>query len=160
TNQVLASGNSSNPNRGFSATVRFTPATTDAVRIQVTITPPTGGADTLDLDYAPLPAAHDYGILSPPTSSGGLPPPAQLSSLAQSEYSRASNFTVSNGSIVQGQAHGYASSPVWADTTNGLSINGVHTQDYGMDTLNVDGTWGTGSIVIRNSVFQDTIDNI
>jgi hypothetical protein len=160
TGQVLASGSSPDVNRGFSAVARFIPTTTHAVYLRVTVTPPTGGSDTVDLGYASLSAADDYGILVSQLWSGQMSAYANLSPLAQQEYIRAANFAVENGSLVQGQAHGYASNPFFAEYMSGLSVYNVTTQDYGIDTQTLDAYTAGGGIVVRNSTFRESVDNI
>src|SRR5262249_60293911 len=112
TGQVLGNATSASPARGFSAVVTFTPTTTNAVRLQIDVTPPAGVSDSLDLDQATLTVAGDYGILASTNGSdilgwANLPPAVQTASR------KAANFTVENGSVVQGQGNGYASSPLY-----------------------------------------------
>jgi hypothetical protein len=159
TGQVLASGTGS-AYRGFSAVATFYAATTDAVRLQVVATPPTGQADSLDLDYAALTASFDYGVLASDLWSGSLPGYRNLPAGAQSGYHFARNFTVRNGVVAQGQGGGYESDPLFFNTLPGLTVDGVQTQATGMDVSSLEGDFASGAMTVRNSTFQEAIDNI
>jgi PKD repeat protein len=160
TGQVLGTATAGSVDRGIAPVVRFTPTTTDSVKLQLTVTPNAGATDTVDIDGASVSFADDYGILVSELWSGQMPGYANMSSLAQQEYIRAVNFTVQNGTINQGQAQSYAGCPFFAEYMNGLSINNVQTHAYGIDTDTLDAYSATGSLVVRNSTINESISNI
>jgi hypothetical protein len=160
TGQALGKDVSKAADRGFSAVVRFVPSTTHPVCLQVDVEPNTGAKDTIDLDYASLGYSDDYGILASFQWSGQLPGFVNLSADAQKKYRAAADFTIRNGNIRQGQAHGYASDPLFMQCLAGLSIDNIRTDASGVDVTSVDANSASGSIVIRNSVFNENIDNI
>jgi hypothetical protein len=135
---------------------RFTPTTTDAVKLQVIITPNTGATASVDLDYAALFASRDYGIMETSTWSGNLP--SQLQNLPPS-YQDAANFTLENGSVVQGQGHSYAGDPLYFKDLSGLTVTGVTASANGMDAMNVDAD-GAAGVSVQNSAFKASINNI
>src|SRR5262249_27312368 len=137
----------------------FTPKTTHAVRLQVDVAPPSGVTDSLDLDQATLTVSGDYGILASPNGSD-IPGWANLPATAQNASRKAANFTVKNGSIVQGQGNGYASSPLYFWKLAGVTVENVQTSATGMDTQSLDATYATDHVTIRNSTFRESIDNI
>jgi hypothetical protein len=165
TGQVLATATQmDNLQRGFSAVAAFTPTTTDPVQLQIVVTPPSGVTTSLDVDAATLNVSFDYGVVAARAWSGGFPGfanfPASVQSVYSAGYLNVANFTVENGSIVQGQGRGTNSSPLYLQYLNGLTVNQVSTSDTGLDTINVDATGVSGSIVISNSTFQDNIPNV
>ena len=95
---------------------------------------------------------------------GQLPGFANLPASVQTNYAtnylKTVNFTVENGSIVQGQGNGTNSSPLFFEGLNGLTVNDVTTYDTGIDTTNLDGRYLSGNVVIVNSTFQDGIPNV
>ncbi|HKB36713.1 MAG TPA: NosD domain-containing protein, partial [Gemmataceae bacterium] len=160
TGQVLGSATSTNAPHGFSAVVRFTPSTTDSVRLQADVTTQPGVTDTLDLDQATLTVSDDYGILASPASGSDIPGWVNLSSAAQAAAHNAANFTVKDGLINQGQADGYASSPLYFQRLAGVTVDNVQTHATGMDTQTLDATYATDHVTIRDSTFREDIDNI
>jgi hypothetical protein len=156
TGLTLAQGFSADSDRGFSAVTQFTPTTTDAVELRVIITPNAGATASVDLDYAALFASRDYGILATATWSGNLP--SQLQSLPAS-YQDAANFTLENGSVIQGQGRSYAGDPLYFKNLSGLTVTGVTTSANGMDSLDLNGE-STAGVTIQSSTFKATIDNI
>jgi hypothetical protein len=160
TGQVLATGSSANPYRGFSAVTTFYATTSDPVRLRVDVTPPAGQTDSVDLDYAQLTPSFDYGVLASHQWWGNVPGYANLPPGVQSAYRNVSDFTVRNGSIVQGKANGYGSDPLFVQQTSGVTVDGVHTQDAGMDTSSVQADYASGNILIQNSTFVEHVDNI
>jgi hypothetical protein len=136
------------------------------------VTPPSGQTDTVDIGYAALLAAEDYGILASTQYKGQWPfnfEYANLSHTAQAAYGSERNFTLQNsspstGGIVQGQAHGYDSTALFFDVCElGFAVNDVSVQINGMDTLGVsvyDNSGASGNMSIRNSTFTCNIDNV
>jgi hypothetical protein len=156
TNQVLGSGASPNPERGFAAVATFTPATTHPVRLVVDVIP-TGTTD-LALDYASVTASRDYGIVATQQWSGELPAHLLTPDFLHT-YRTAANFTVRNGSVIQGQAHGRSSSPLFFDSLPGFTVSGVTATINGTDTDNLDAS-GASDGTITDSVFQGTTDRL
>jgi hypothetical protein len=158
TGAVLATGTSSQPDRGFSAVATFTPTTTDAVKLRVDVTPPSGQSATMALDYAAIMPSRDFGVVATQMWTGNLP--AQLvTSQFQQVYKNAANFTIQNGHLIQGGAHGYASNPLYFDALVGFTVNNVDTLTTGMDTNNLDANWGQNALV-ENSTFRGAVDRI
>jgi PKD repeat protein len=171
TGKVLGTGSSANTQRGFSAIAAFTPTTTDAVELQVVVTPPSGTTTSVDLDAATLTVSYDYGILASGAYSGDMPGsgsayqnlPASIQALYTADriaLLTAGNFTLENGSVVQGQGNGANSTPLFFEYLSGLTVNRVTTSDTGLDTTNLDGAVAGGNITISNSTLQDTIANV
>lgn len=169
TQQVLGTGQTSgNIQRGFSAVAPFTPTTTDAVVLSITVTPPTGMATTIDLDEATLTASYDYGILASADWFGDLPdygagypnlPPA-VRAAYNTNWTTRGNITITNGTIVQGHGAGSYSSPLLLEGLHGVTVDHVTTTDSGLDTRNVDCLYAQGPIAITNSSFTDTAPNV
>ena len=138
TGAVLASANSPDPSRGFSPVVQFTPTTTDPVQLVVTVAPPAGQTATFYLDDAAVERTGSYGVVATP-SYWNLPPQLQTPIVRASAHNVA-GFVVEGGSIVQGGGGSYAASDVFAMSTSGITVSGVHASAYGDDTnlLNLD----------------------
>src|SRR5262249_55206603 len=81
---------------------------------------------------------------------------------AQTAYNAGNpaNFAILNGTITEGQSHGYSSNPLFLQQLPGLAVNNLHVNDNGMDTEAVNAVYATRTVSIRNSVFTDSIDNI
>src|SRR5262249_41857371 len=105
TGAVLGSASSPSVGDGFGAVATFTPTTTDPVKLVVTITPPSGSTATVTLDGAALFPYEDYGIVASP-SYWYFPSQLQTTAIT-SAAKNASNFTVQNGRLVQGQGQAY-----------------------------------------------------
>ena len=161
TGQVLGSGASASAWRGFSAIAQFTPATADPVRLQVDVRlPSTGTRDSLDLDQATLTVSGDYGILASDAPIGDFLGLTNLTPAAQASYRNAANFTLENGSVVQGRGNGYASSPLLFRNLAGVTVQNVSTFATGMDTQTLDATYASGNVTIQNSTFRENIANV
>jgi hypothetical protein len=156
TGQTLATGISQDADRGFSAVTQFTPTTTDPVELKIIITPDPGSTASVDLDYAAVFASCDYGIVATETWPGNLP--SQLQSLP-SDYQNGANFTLENGSVLQGQGHSYGGHPLYFRNLPGLTITGVTTSANGMDAMDLYGE-SAGAVNIQNSTFKASMDNI
>jgi hypothetical protein len=164
TGKVLGAGKSDNADRGFAANALFLPATTNPVRLRVTITPELAKEDTkkekkittVDLDYAAVLPARDYGVVATQTWTGNLPP--QLRTLPRG-YQRAATFQLRNGSIRQGRGHSFAGHPLYFRNLRGLVVSKVDVAASGMDAMNLYGD-SSANVVIENSTFRSTIDNI
>ncbi len=109
------------------------------------------------MDYATLTPSHDFGVVAT-TASFYLPSQLNTPDIVYA-CKNVGNFTVSNGSILQGQAEGYSSLPVYANSLSGLTIDGVQTLSAGIDTGVLDATW-SNHITIVNSTFRSTADNV
>ena len=170
TGAMLGSAASAAVQRGFSAVVTFTPTTTDPVELQVVVTPTTT-PDTLDLDQATLTPSYDYGVVAS-RAWGNLPGGgdfglgylnlgAAVQAIWNSDRMSVTNVTIENGSIVQGQAAGYSSSPIFGEYAYGITLNSLHTSDSGVDTtsVNLDDMSGGGA-TITNSTFTQTGNNV
>ena len=153
TGAVLGTATSTDE-RAFSVVVSFTPTTTHAVKLQVDVTPREGKADTIFLDNATLTISRDYGIVAAP--SWYLP--SQLSTLLPNGL-RASNVTVINGSIIQGQAAGYQSHCLDLKSVAQFTVDNVHTYANGLDTDAVYAMYASNG-VISNSTFDNNIPYI
>jgi hypothetical protein len=160
TGETLGSGVSSASFRGFSAVASFTPTNSDPVRLKVLVIPPKGAKDTLDLDAATLTVSDDYGIIASDSPADGLPGLNNLSAAAQKEYRKAANFTLENGSVVQGAGNGYASDPLFFRNLDGLTVKNVSTYATGMDTQSLDATYASGHVTVVRSTFRENIANV
>ena len=160
TGQVLGSGVSAAAWRGFSAVAQFTPTTSDPVRLQVDVTPPRGASDSIDLDQATLTVSNDYGIIASDAPADGIPGLDNLSAAAQQNYRNAANFTLEDGSVMQGWGNGYASDPLLFRNLNGLTVKNVSTYATGMDTQSLDATYATGHVTVVDSTFRENIANV
>ncbi len=170
TGATLGSAASANVQRGVSAVVTFTPTTTDPVKLQVVVTPTTT-PDTLDLDQATLTPSFDYGIVAS-GAWGNLPGGgdfgpgyqnlgAAVQAIWNPDRTSVTNITIENGSIVQGQAAGYSSSPIYGEYGYGITLNSLHTSDSGVDTTSIDLNKLTGGgATITNSTFTQTGNNV
>jgi hypothetical protein len=159
TGKVLGSATSADASRGYSAVVTFTPVTTNAVRLQVDVTPAAGVIDALDLDQGTLTISADYGILASPNGSD-IPGWINLPAAVQAASRKAANFTVKDGFISQGQGNGYGSSPLYLWKINGVTVDNVQTFATGTDTQSLDATYATGHVTVRDSTFRENIENI
>lgn len=160
TGEVLGSGKSDNPARGFAALAHFTPLTSNPVRLQVDVASQYGNSQSIDLDLATLTVSGDYGVVASQAWSGEIFGFANLSAEAQTVYKNAANFTVKNGAIEQGAGDGYGSSPLYFRNLPGVVVDNVETLATGMDTQTLDATFATVGVTIRDSTFREDIDNI
>ena len=170
TGQTLGSGASAAVQRGFSAVATFTPTTTDPVKLQVVVMP-VSGTDTLCLNQAALTPSYDHGIVAS-RAWGNLPGGgdfgpgyqnlgAAVQAIWNSDRMSVTNVTIENGSIVQGQAAGYSSSPIYGEYINGITLNSLQTSDSGVDDTSVDLNHMTGGgATITNSTFQQHGGNV
>ena len=139
TSAVLGQSNSDDPSRGFSPVVKFTPTTTNPVRLRVDVTPQTGGSDTVSLDYASLTRAENYGV-------------------AQWHGWSCPNLTIKNGEIDQGQARGFASSPIFYGADS-LTVDSVTLTASGMDTPMIQAHW-INNLTVKYSTLVGSLDRI
>lgn len=154
---VLASANSRDVNRGFSAFIQFVPTTTNSVRLHVEVTPPTDKTATVDLDYAALIRSRDYGVVASP-SPWNFPKHLQTSPVtANAKYTQ--GFSIKGGSVVQGQGRSFSSSPLYAQSLTDLVMDGVTLVASGTDTHHVDAQWATNP-TIRNARIVGELDRI
>jgi PKD repeat protein len=157
TGQVIGQSTSPAPNRGFAAVVQFTPTTTDPVKLRVTISDSSGGLAQADVDNANVLYSRDWGIVAS-TSTWSWPPQLQQSRLTQAG-ANAANFTVQNGSLVQGQSRGYNGEALKATALVGLSVNNVSITTDGTNTDGIYAAYGA-NVSIQNSNIQSTTDDI
>lgn len=171
TGKQLATGSSANTQRGFSSVAGFTPRTRANVRLQVVVAPPSGVTTSVDLDEATLNVSYDYGIVAsgswqgdfPGSGAGILNLPAPIRTAYDTNRTRMlgeANFTVKNGSIVQGRGNGANSSPLFFQYLGGFTVHKVTTSASGLDTTDLDAANAAGPISIRDSTFQDKIPNV
>ena len=114
--------------------------------------------DTIALDYASLNASRDYGVIA---STASYYMPSQLQTAAiQTAMSGSQNLTIRNGSILQGQARGYSSLPIYAEYVNGLTVQGVNTMSSGIDTGAIDAKYPRNGLLISGCVFRSTSDKV
>jgi parallel beta helix pectate lyase-like protein len=158
TGAVLGRGTSRSPDRGFAAVAIFTPVSTDPVRLQIDAVPNAGTTTTVDLDYASVQPSRDYGVFASQVWLGQGPLQLQTSAIL-AVYRNAAKFTLQNGQVVQGQGHGSSSSPLYFQGLPGFTVNRVTSVANGMDTSNLDATWGSNAVV-TNSTFQAAIDRV
>jgi parallel beta-helix repeat protein len=157
TGKVLAN----TPGSYSGAEVAFTPTTSDAVRLQISVKPTQ--TDTVELDYASLNVASDYGVIA---STAWYYMPSQLANALpnwnqiQPAMAAAQNLTICNGNIVQGQAKGYASLPIFAGNMPGLTVQNVNTRSTGIDTGAVYAAYSSKGLVISGCVFRSTSDKV
>jgi hypothetical protein len=156
TGQVLSSASSSNAQRGYGIIAQFTPTTTNPVLLKVIVTPTPGMTGTVDLDYAAVTTSRDYGIVATTTYKGALP--SQLQWLP-SYYNKAANFTVENGTIVQGQGRAASSADIYAKSLPGLDVENVTGSINGQNSMNVFAQYA-GNVTVHGSTFNATVDNI
>jgi hypothetical protein len=157
----LGRARSPNAERGFSAVARFFPTAAKAVRLEVVVTPPPGGTPvTVDLDYAKVLLADDYGVMATSSWRGEVPGAQNLPAALQSAYRRAARVVVKNGRVEQGSAGGYASHPLFAQQVPGLVVDNVRTFACGMDTVSLEASRAPGGVVVRGCTFREQIDNV
>jgi hypothetical protein len=157
TGAIIASGDAADPSRGYAAAVRFTPTTTHAIKLNVIVTPQTGKVATVDLDYADVSVSRDFGIIASP-SYWTFPVELQTADVVAA-VPHVANFTVTNGSVRQGQGQAYGSAAlnVWA--LNGVTVEGVTAYVDGMDSQDVEGRYAK-NVLIHASTFDADVDNI
>jgi hypothetical protein len=90
--------------------------------------------------------------------SGTLPPQLQIPEILN-DYRDAANTTIRNGVIAQGGANGRASPPLFLQALPRFQVTNVSAFVTGMDTPNLDGTWGSHAIV-SDSHFAATVDRV
>jgi hypothetical protein len=157
TGVVLGTGVSASPDRGFSAVATFVPATTDPIKLQIDLIPRSGTA-SMALDYAAVMPSRDFGIVATQAWTGDLPAHL-LTPEFRACYRTAAGFTLLNGQVIQGQAKGYESSPLFFNSLPNYTVQNVTTVVSGMDTGNLDGAWSMNA-VITNSVFEGSFDRV
>ncbi|MEN6451435.1 MAG: right-handed parallel beta-helix repeat-containing protein, partial [Thermoguttaceae bacterium] len=136
--------------------VQFTPTTTNAVRLKIDVTAPQ--TDTVILDYASLSASRDYGVVA--STANYYMPPQLVSTDIQSTMANSQYLTVQNGSIVQGQANGFSSLPIYAEYAHGLTVKNVNTMSTGIDTAAIDAKSASMGVEISGCVFRSTSDKV
>lgn len=160
TGKVLGIGKSVNVERGVSAIARFQPGSSRAVRLRIEATPGANRTENLDLDYAMVAVSHDYGILATNAWTGDILGWSNLPRRVPRTGKRVSGFTLKNGSILQGGARGYGSSPLFFAHARDIAVEGVQTLTRGMDTNTLNAESASGSVMVRDSTFRHEVDNI
>ena len=161
TGATLAAGFASNIHRDFSAVTHFKPTTTNPVRLHVEVTPGEGQTVNVDLDAAVILPSFDYGIIASNSSLGGLPGSGNLPDSVKSVYKNASDFTVKNGRIEHGPGGGFGSSPFqFRSLEGGFTVDNITSTVVGMDGPSIQATHAAGPIVVRNSTFEQDMQNI
>jgi len=143
--------------RGFIANVGFTPTTTNAVKLKITVTPT--GTTTVDLDYATLTASMDYGIVA---DHDTWTFPSQLKNVKaiMDAAGKAAAFTVKNGFIVQGQGKGFGCHALLVAEINSFTATaGLDTTVSGIDSYSLYGNYAF-AVTLQNSYFRSNIDAI
>jgi hypothetical protein len=161
----IATGESRNVERGFSAVAHFSVASSTRVRLQVDVTPPPNRAansdekrdesEVLDLDDALILPSYVHGILATRTWSGELNGWSNLPEPAMATYRTAASFTVRNGKIRKGANDGYGCIPLYCNNVPGLVIENVETFTRGVDTQSLSADHASGTVAIRNSTFTE-----
>jgi hypothetical protein len=169
-----AQGDSHQPAHGFSSLTSFVTSTANqSVQLEVEVDPAEGhAASFIDLDYAAVMRSRNYGVVASPASAGELPVQLrQMNSLdgsGNNYYQHTHDFTVRNGTIVQGPgvrgavagtAYGYASSPVNLYEGGHMTVDDVFAEAVGMDTDSIDNVYGS-NVTFTNNHFADKIDRI
>ena len=142
-------------NRGYIATSRFTPTTTNPVKLKIVVTP-TGTAN-VDLDYATLTASRDYGIVATP-DYGYLPSQLQTSVITNAA-AKAASFTIKNGSLIQGQGAGFSGWAMNCTEIQGITVQSMNFSVNGIDSNSFIGQWAR-NITIKDSTFNNNIPAI
>ena len=151
TGAVLAS----TPGNFLGSTVQFTPTTTNPVYLQISVNPTQ--TDTVELSYASLNVSRDYGVLATRNWDGM---PCQLTSIPDwyTTFENAMNgtggLTICNGSILQGQANGYNSLPIYAEGTPGLTVQNVTTLSTGIDTPAIDAYYASNVLISGCAIYS------
>ena len=172
TGQVLGTGSSANTQTGLLGDRRHSRRTpTDPVKLQVVVTPPSGVTTSVDLDAATLNVSYDYGIIASGawavTCRAPVPAILNLPATVHNTYNSnrvkmlsEANFTVENGSIVQGQGSGADSSPLFFEMSVDLPVNNIQL----LTRASIPQTWmlyaASGEMTVINSTFQDNIPNV
>ena len=161
TGAVLSTATTQASSRGFSPVAKFTPTTTDPVKLKIDVTPPAGQTDTVDLDYVALMTSRNYGVLASPDaySFPSQTYTAQIDHDATHNLRPSGNLTIKNGTITQGPGSSYGGSNIWAQGLPGLTIDSITGYASGMDTRQVFGKWSS-NVVVRNSTWTGGIDRI
>jgi hypothetical protein len=161
TSQVIATGNVADPILGYAAVVRFRPTTTNALAIQLVVTPAAGVSSTVYLDDADLRFSDDYGVLAPGAWTSDIPGWQNLPpTITFGAPAPATNVSICNGTIVQGQASGYASAPLYLVGVGGATLKNLMTTDSGMDIVTVNCNGASGSVSITGCILTQNTNNI
>jgi hypothetical protein len=149
------------PNRGFAAVAAFSPRSVRLVRLRIDVKPPPGETVTVDLDHASLTMSRNYGVCATQIWGGKQALPAQLWNEArfQPVYRRAADFTIKNGSIIQGHARSAQSPALFFAGLKGFKVDDIETFVSGMDTHGLDAMWASEGSVL-NSCFVARIDRV
>ncbi|MDD2731995.1 MAG: fibronectin type III domain-containing protein [Candidatus Pacebacteria bacterium] len=156
TQEVLGTA-TTRSDRGPSTVAKFVPATTNNVYIKITLTPASGITDTAYIDYARLLHSRDYGVAASPDNYYF---PVHLSSYYTTPCK---DFKLlGGGSVIQGQARGFASDVVYASTDrqkSGITVDGVTLFAKGPDSYTIFAQWSS-YISVTNCTAKSDIDDI
>jgi hypothetical protein len=157
----IGQGRSPNVERGASAVAYFQPGSVRTIRLLVEVSPPPAGeAVNLDLDEAQVVVTHDHGIVATNASREDVPGWNQLIGAVGPLSRRVSNFTLKNGSVVQGRGRALGGSPLYFAHLRGLSVEEVETFANGTDTTTLNATAASGRVVIRKCTLRHEVENI
>lgn len=155
TDAVLATANSSDPDRGTLAFVPFVPTTTNAVRLKVDLIAG-GSGGTVDLDHADLTRSREYGIVVSP--SWYSTPEYLWTENIQDNGSSTTNATIKNGTLTQGAGRSYGASPIFAKSLTGLTLQDVVMTSSGASTNQVEGIFAVGPWVVTGCTLTNNMD--
>lgn len=151
TGLTLASATSNQTGRGFALQKAFTPSAANPIQLSITITPPAGATEAIDIGYAQVLPSRDYGVVASPTPFAF---PEQLKSYTAAK--NANGFTLQGpGRIVQA-GRGLGSHSVYVQSLSGGVIDQVDITAAGMDCCAVYGGYTKGLSVTR-STFRSSV---
>src|SRR6185312_1250187 len=97
TGAVLASGDARSTDRGFAATIPFTPATTNPVKLKVNMVPIVTTPVTVDVDGADITRSRNFGVVA---SSSSYYFPKQLTAASIiNTVKNVKGVTIKNGTL-------------------------------------------------------------
>jgi hypothetical protein len=172
-NALLATGSTGGGYNANGSLATFTPTSTSPVYLKITVTAEWGNP-TIELDDVSLSPSYDYGVVATGEwgFKGSTNLPSSMQWVGSQGYNNAGAFTltssVAGGTIKQGNAAGYGSDGVFAQSLNApLVINGVTVSVNGNDTTAIDGmnnakdtTAATETITNNTIVCQPGMDII
>jgi len=155
TGNLLDSVMCPDPVAGRGAVLRFRPENTNPLGLEVIFTPPANGTGSVYIDVPDFRLSDDYGIVAPGAWSSDIPGWANFpDSITQGAPKPAANLIVRNGTISQGQAKGYASTPFYLVGIGGVILQNVTTKDTGADNRTIDVTGASAACVFINCNFN------
>src|SRR5262249_45447023 len=135
-----------------------------SVRLRVDVEAKAGKIASVDLDEATIAAGYQVGIMASGLSGAAMAKRGYtigLSDQTLAGYKDVANFSVHDGSILQGRSGGYGGSPIFSEYVGGsLDVQNVETFASGVDTVSLDALGAKGPVTVRNSTFRQDIPNI